>query len=833
MQVQDLDLTFLGLRVLEDAPVILLVLDMEGRISYFNRFFEDLSGYPLAEVRGADWFETFIPDRDRRQIRAIYGESAGGKHVRGNINPIRTRSGEEREIEWSDQALLDEQGEQYGVLAIGQDFTERELAERRLRANEVRLQKLIESTPVGVAMLDRELRYIACSRRWRADFGLGDRALAGVGHLEIFPQIPAHWRARYRRALAGESLCGDIERVERGGGQVHFFRWAIEPWKGASGQVGGIILFSEDITEQRRNEERLSEAQAVARLGSWEANWQSGEGWWSTELRRLMDLGTSQVPSLEGFEARVHPEDRHLIQASVEEAVARRSDHELIFRVLGQGEEVLTVLGKVQVDCDITGEPLWLKGTVQDISDQIEERRRLRNILDGVLAFVALFALDGTLLECNRGPLEAAGLRRDEVIGRPFWETWWWSWSKQSQAQLKDGLARAARGEQVQMELQARMADDHYRMLNARFGPILDAQGKVEGVVGSGLDITERLAAEATARERAEQLQLALDAGGLGTWGMDLRTMEVHYSPEIARTMGRIEEDFRSGVLADYQPELSPDDYELHLRTIGEYLRGERDAHRLEFRARAADGSWKWLESIGKAVGFDEEGRPTRVIGTLGDIDERKAAEMAQAASLREKETLLREVHHRVKNNLQVVSSLITLQARKATTPPQQELLEELRQRISAMTLVHDRLFRSQDISRVDFDDYTVSLVGEVRNSFPERREVALFVSADSVQLPIEIALPAGMILSELLTNALKYAFPGRGGRCEVRLTRAPGRAVLEVEDDGVGPSEGIDLSTDGGFGWELIRMLALQLGAEVTVVSDGGLKVRVDFPDT
>ena len=107
-------------RVVEDAPVIVLVLDLEGRIQHINPFFERLTGYRLDEVRGSAWFDSFLPEWDRDRVRALFGRSAAGEHVKGHVNPIVTRSGEERQIEWTDGFIRDDQGEATGILAIGQ-----------------------------------------------------------------------------------------------------------------------------------------------------------------------------------------------------------------------------------------------------------------------------------------------------------------------------------------------------------------------------------------------------------------------------------------------------------------------------------------------------------------------------------------------------------------------------------------------------------------------------------------------------------------------------------------------------------------------------------------
>jgi two-component sensor histidine kinase len=203
-------------------------------------------------------------------------------------------------------------------------------------------------------------------------------------------------------------------------------------------------------------------------------------------------------------------------------------------------------------------------------------------------------------------------------------------------------------------------------------------------------------------------------------------------------------------------------------------------------------------------------------------------------ATLFEKETLLREIHHRVKNNLQVISGLLHFQAKKLRAPEDAAALAELRQRISAMTLVHERLYQAPDVARIDFGEYVGALVAELRRSFGLRSSIRIDVQSDQVRLPIEQALPSGMIVSELVMNVMKYAFPGdRHGTATVSVRAAEGRIALAVDDDGVGFPEGFDPRAGSTFGWELVRTLALQLDATVAANTGRGAHVRVSFAAT
>ena len=185
-----------------------------------------------------------------------------------------------------------------------------------------------------------------------------------------------------------------------------------------------------------------------------------------------------------------------------------------------------------------------------------------------------------------------------------------------------------------------------------------------------------------------------------------------------------------------------------------------------------------------------------------------------------------------MKNNLQVIAGLLYFQSKRMHAPEDVAAVAQLRQRIFAMTLLHERLYESSDVARIDFGVYVRGIVTELLRSVSPGEGIRIHVSSDEVLLPIELAMPSGLILSELVTNVLKYAFPGAGGgSATVSVRMAGDRVVLGVDDDGVGLPRGFDAVAGGSFGWELVRALVMQLGGTVEATGSPGAHVRVSFP--
>jgi two-component sensor histidine kinase len=219
-------------------------------------------------------------------------------------------------------------------------------------------------------------------------------------------------------------------------------------------------------------------------------------------------------------------------------------------------------------------------------------------------------------------------------------------------------------------------------------------------------------------------------------------------------------------------------------------------------------------------------------LALLRDITERKRAEGQLKASLREKEVLLQEIHHRVKNNLQVISSLLSLQSGYVEDPKAHDIFRDSQNRIRSMALIHEKLYRSQDLSRIDSIEYIHHLVTYLfRVHSADIRAIALSIQTGDVSLGMDAAVPFGLILNELVSNALKHAFPGdRTGKISVDLHTDGDQYVLLVKDDGVGFPQDLDFRNTTSLGLQLVNSLVKQLDGTIEMYSNGGTKFTVTF---
>ncbi len=237
---------------------------------------------------------------------------------------------------------------------------------------------------------------------------------------------------------------------------------------------------------------------------------------------------------------------------------------------------------------------------------------------------------------------------------------------------------------------------------------------------------------------------------------------------------------------------------------------------------------------IAMSRGFQQDGPVD--ISFIVDISDRRRAEDQLRRSLDEKETLLRELYHRTKNNMNVINSLLSLQSAQTDDPRLREAFEQTENRISAMALVHDRLYAARDLSHINLREYATDLVGQLMASFRITLGQVLVESRmEDALVTIDAAIPCGLILNELISNAFKHAFPsGRKGRLGIELERAADGSIrLSVSDDGIGPPRGFDPRRDSRLGLQTIFALAEgQLGGQMSFAAEGGFTCTISFKD-
>jgi nitrogen fixation negative regulator NifL len=243
-------------RVIEQTASAVIITDANGVIEYVNPRFVESTGYGAAEAIGRRPSLLKSGHTSADEYRGLWRTITAGGVWRGEFHNRR----KDGSLYWESAIISpvrDEQGRITHFTAIKEEITARKAAEAALREREEQLRLFIEHAPVALAMFDQDMRYVSFSRRWLTDYGLSGQSIAGRSHYDVFPELPEHWRAIHRRCLAGAVERSEEDRFQRADGTTQWLRWEVRPWRTAGRAIGGIVIFSEDISERKRTEQTL------------------------------------------------------------------------------------------------------------------------------------------------------------------------------------------------------------------------------------------------------------------------------------------------------------------------------------------------------------------------------------------------------------------------------------------------------------------------------------------------------------------------------------------------------------------------------------------------
>jgi PAS domain S-box-containing protein len=347
--------------------------------------------------------------------------------------------------------------------------------------------------------------------------------------------------------------------------------------------------------------------------------------------------------------------------------------------------------------------------------------------------------------------------------------------------------------------------------------------------IGTVQDITQVRLAEEALRQNEELFRNVFEHASIGICYNALAGHFLRVNDKFAEITGYPADEL---IGMDFQAITHPDDLDRDRSDLRALLAGTIPSYSREGRYIRKDGSDAWA-NLTVALSRDHAGNPGFFVCTMEEITARKRAEQQTLAALQEKETLLKEVHHRVKNNLAVVVELLNMQANRELDPASRSALLESETRIHAMALVHEMIYRSETLAEIDLREHVERLCHQLMETYGRTgAQVHLRMEIDGAGLVLDQAVPFSLLLNELISNALKHAFPeGRSGDIHVRVsTAADGYTTLEVQDDGVGLAPSFNPQKSSSLGLRLVYSLARQLGASVEVIRGSGTAFKFVF---
>ena len=428
--------------------------------------------------------------------------------------------------------------------------------------------------------------------------------------------------------------------------------------------------------------------------------------------------------------------------------------------------------------------------------DLTEDEGRIRLVLDQLFAFVGITSVEGVLLEANRAPLEAAGIEAADVLGKPFWDAYWWSHSAGVQAQLRDAITRAAAGEVVRYDAEVRMAGDTRAVIDFQIGPLRDEHGRITHLIPSAVDVTERRRTEQRLLETERRLNAVLNNASVAIFLMDERQHCSYMNAAAERLTGYRLEETQGRPLHDVIHHTRPDGSHFPLEECpidrafpennnqqGEEVFVHKDGHFYPVAFTASPIRDQASRTIGTII----EGR---------DVSAEKRNEQAR-------DLLMREVDHRARNALAVVQSILQLTASADMEAYKQTVLGRVSALARAQGSLADQRWEGAFLHEVLQEELAAL-------AMPEQFRL----EGERVMLAPSLVQSLSMIVHELGTNAVKYGALARsGGRVAIGWSRTPGALSLDWRESGGPP---VAEPSGGGFGSRLMRQLARQMEADL-----------------
>jgi PAS domain S-box-containing protein len=860
--------------IMNNIPQGIFWKDRNSRYIGCNKVFAKAAGVesPARIVGKTDYDLPWSPEQTkwfREYDRKVMENDTPEYHI---VEPSREADGKMAWVETNKIPLHDAKGNVIGILGISEDITKRKQLEEQTRQRVEELETLMDIVPVAIFIgHDPKCHNITGNKMANElyESRLGENVSANVSHLRrIFQKgIELTVDELPMQKAADENINVRNEELEwlLPSGDRRAVLGSASPLHDAEGNVRGSIGAFIDITERRKTEAKLeetlenleklvkertldlqkaynalkesekglAEAQSMAHIGNWEWDIATDKAYWSEEMYRIFKRDPQKLaPPLKEYYSYIHPDDLDYY-CKINDYNKKVPTAGLDFRiVLADGEE-RTLHIKSDFIFNDENNPIRVKGIVQDVTEskKAEEKiKYLANVVESSLDAIGTISLDGIITSWNKGAEQVYGYSSQEIIGKHV--------SILAQSYLKDETKRLSelvkQGEKIhQFETLRFRKDGKPINVSITLSPVFDVHGKLTSVSFISRDITERKRSEEKLLESEEKYRNIVETANEGIIITDNKAIITYVNRKMADMLGYSLEEGIGRPIWNFISEESKAIVELN---INKWWYGTYETY--ESKLMRKDGSSLWALINAKPL-FDKDDKYMGAMCMVTDITGLKKAEEA----LKNFEIARKkEIHHRIKNNLQVISSLLDLQAEQFSNREcinDSEVLRAFREsqdRVTSMALIHEELYRGEETDRLDFSSYIKELADNLFLTYRiGNKDIGLNIDLEEKAFfDIDTAIPLGIIINELVSNSFKYAFQGRDkGEIRIRLRREECNNtsfILTISDNGVGIPEDLDIENLDSLGMQLVSTLVDQLDGELELKRDGGTEFIIKF---
>ncbi|HXB39596.1 MAG TPA: PAS domain S-box protein [Bacteroidia bacterium] len=813
-------------------------------VSYNKQYYEAVKklcgvtlkpGIKITEFKGA------FSKEDYKTLREAHKAAFKGKDTKIEI-PLKAIDGKiyYREMHFH-PIIID--GKISEIAAVAQDTTERRNYEKQITEQTAKLKAIFESGSQRIWTVDRKFNLTSFNKNFSQAYqkSLGKKPELNSFVLELVKNTPYYhfWKEKYRAVLTGESLEFETNHIVRYGKPI-YGQVFLHPIYNEQKQVVEIAALSQDITDRKNAEQQITEQsarlRAIFKSGSqlmWTINKKlqltSFNKNYANAIYELygtypeLDIAINRLPdkmrSEEYNEFWNGKYEEVLKGKSVEFDTERNTltgkkiyRHIFLHPIYNEKNEVIEVSA---VGYDITGQ----KKAQEEILSKQAQLAAIINTTNDII-----FSIDHNykLVEFNNVFKKIIKQRSDREIKQG--ELLFDFLPPRDQPALKAVYKRVLSGESV-TDIETFDVAGEQRLYEAHYNPI-KTDKKITGIAVFSRDITEQKQNEEEVLNKQSRLSAIIN-----------NTQDVILSIDKNHNLIEFNEALRKIVKHAFNKDLKPG------MPVFETMAPQYHAQTKEIYTRVFNGeNASSVERYGSGeneIFLETHYNPIKTAGKITgiaifsrDISAQKKSEDDILKSLKEKEILLKEVHHRVKNNLQVISSILNLQTAYLKDRGTINLLKECQNRIKTMAFIHESLYQNKDFSQINFSEYIITLVKNLFYSFEaNQQKIRTNFAVDTIFLNLDLSIPCGLIINELVSNALKYAFDdGREGTVFITLKKEKEKIKITVSDNGRGMPENVNFRNTETLGLQLVTTLTEQINGTITMIRNKGTTFEIIF---
>ena len=714
-------------------------------------------------------------------------------------------------------------------------------AQKELQESEKYIKNIINSSLDMIMASDEKGRITEFNNAAQVTFGY--TAMEVVG--KPFDFLYAH-NGDYEKVSAQINdiglFTGEIQNKKKNGEAFTSFLTASKIYS-EGGEIIGFVGVSRDVTEIYKAQEKLRQSEELYRdlfenttefIQSIDKSgkiiyvnnaWKEAMGFEDTEIenKSILDF--------------IQPEHWNTYQKALNTVFSGDTVDNVEIAFLTKNKIEIVVEGNISPKKNKEGNVLATRGIFRDITERKRAEQtiklseeRYRAIYDQAFLGIARIDLTGKYIQANQRMCNMLGYTEDELISKTIFDV-----SMHEDLEIgKDFLTRFKNREETNFTGERKYKQKNGSVLycNITTSVVTDTNGAPDYIVSICEDITEKKKIQEKINEQSAKINAIFDSSSHLIWSVNkkvtLTSFNKNYSDALFNMYG-VAAHIPTDKDAPKTPFADKEYHEFWNKKYEEAFKGNPQ----QFETRLTDKKGNlvvreiFLNPIFKSENVIEE-----ISGIAHDITEKKLAEEQMKESLQEKEVLLKEVHHRVKNNLQVISSIMNLQSSYIKDKYTLEMLRELQNRIKSMSFIHESLYQTSVFSSIKFSEYVVTLTKNLIHSYRIYSGlVELKHDVQEIFLNLDTSIPCGLIVNELVSNALKYAFPdGRKGEVLVSLSENEHAVTLTISDNGIGLPPNFNFRETDSLGLQLVTSLVEQINGEIFCENKIGTKFTITF---